>query len=60
MQKAQTAIQESTARKKEGDDSRLTKNEKTVEILTANVNRLTENLDNFIPRLSTVETKVKH
>ena len=60
MQKAQTAIQESIATKMEGDDSRLSKNEKTVEILTANVNRLTEHLEILIPRLSTVETKVSN
>ena len=58
LQKNQTLIRESIENKNKEDDSRLTKNEKTVEATTQNVNRILENLDRIIPRMGDIELRL--
>ena len=58
LEKHQSSIKSSIDNKNKDEDSRLNKNEKMVEAINDNVNRITESIDKIIPRLGVIEARL--
>ena len=58
LEKNQSSIKTSIENKNKNEDSRLNKNEKMVESINDNVNRITESIDKIIPRLGAIEARL--